>query len=67
MLCITDKMIFLIKEIQQIFSIKTFCMVLDWFLILPILDIIGGLNFIIYSYTIGACTAVLVFNKKFRL
>ena len=34
-------------------------------LILPILDIIGGLNFI-YSYTIGACTAVLVF-KKFRL
>ena len=33
-------------------------------LILPILDIIGGLNFLVYSYSAGAIFAVLVFKKN---
>ena len=35
-------------------------------LILPILDKFGGLDFIVYSYTLGAIIAVIVFNEKLR-
>ena len=33
-------------------------------LILPLFDMIGGLNFLVYSYTMGAIFAVFVFKKN---
>ena len=33
-------------------------------LILPVLDNIGGLNYLVYSYTLGAILAVYVFKRN---
>ena len=36
-------------------------------LILPCLDVLGGVNYIVYSYSVGAAIAVIVFSDRIKL